>query len=211
MAGIGADSMNTGLSPRTERWWTRARGVTPWSFTACSDITSIPDAPSEICDETAAVSRPPSSSGGSCAIFSSDVPRRGPSSAVTPSSGAISLSKRPSSCARIARSWLSSANASMSSREMFHFSAIISAPRNCEISWSPYRVAQPFDPENGSEKPNGSAAVIAAAIGIIVMFCTPPATITSFVPLMTACAAKCSACCDEPHCRSIVVPGTSSG
>ena len=36
------------------------------------------------------------------------------------------------------------------------------------------------------------------------MFWTPPAMITSFVPLMTACAAKCTACCDEPHWRSIV-------
>ena len=30
-------------------------------------------------------------------------------------------------------------------------------------------------------------------------------------PDITACAAKCSACCDEPHCRSIEVPGTLSG
>ena len=30
-------------------------------------------------------------------------------------------------------------------------------------------------------------------------------------PHITACAAKCTACCDEPHCRSTVVPGTSSG
>ncbi len=59
--------------------------------------------------------------------------------------------------------------------------------------------------------PNGSAAVSAAAIGIMLMFWTPPATITSLVPLMTAWAAKCSACWEEPHCRSMVVPGTSSG
>src|ERR1700683_1500710 len=39
------------------------------------------------------------------------------------------------------------------------------------------------------------------------MFCTPPATTTSAVPDMTACAAKCTACCEEPHCRSMVVPG----
>ena len=31
------------------------------------------------------------------------------------------------------------------------------------------------------------------------------------VPDITACAAKCSACCDEPHCRSTEVPGTLSG
>ena len=43
------------------------------------------------------------------------------------------------------------------------------------------------------------------------MFCTPPATTTSAVPDITACAAKCTACCDEPHCRSTVTPGTWSG
>ena len=43
------------------------------------------------------------------------------------------------------------------------------------------------------------------------MFCTPPATTRSVVPDITACAAKCTACCDDPHWRSTVVPGTSSG
>ena len=45
----------------------------------------------------------------------------------------------------------------------------------------------------------------------MLMFCTPPATTRSSVPDITACAAKCTACCDEPHCRSMVTPGTSSG
>src|SRR5829696_1852059 len=40
---------------------------------------------------------------------------------------------------------------------------------------------------------------------------TPPATTTSAVPDMTAWAAKCTACWPEPHWRSTVVPGTSSG
>ena len=43
------------------------------------------------------------------------------------------------------------------------------------------------------------------------MFCTPPATTRSAVPLSTAWAAKCTACWDEPHCRSTVTPGTASG
>ena len=54
-------------------------------------------------------------------------------------------------------------------------------------------------------------AVMAELIGIIDMFWTPPATTRSLVPLSTAWAAKCTACCDEPHCRSIVTPGTDSG
>src|ERR1700722_3551204 len=39
----------------------------------------------------------------------------------------------------------------------------------------------------------------------------PPAITRSMSPERTACAAKCTACCDEPHCRSTVVPGTDSG
>jgi hypothetical protein len=52
---------------------------------------------------------------------------------------------------------------------------------------------------------------MAAEIGIMLMLCTPPATTRSWVPLITPCAAKCTACCDDPHWRSTVVPGTSSG
>ena len=61
----------------------RARGLRPCAFTAASDAMSIADAPSEIWLATAAVSCPPSSMVRSDAIFSSVVPRRGPSSAVT--------------------------------------------------------------------------------------------------------------------------------
>ena len=43
------------------------------------------------------------------------------------------------------------------------------------------------------------------------MLSTPAAITTSIVPDITACAAKCSACCDEPHWRSTEVPGTDSG
>ncbi len=107
--------------------------------------------------------------------------------------------------------WDSIAKSSISSRVTPHFSAIISAPRNWLTSCVPYRLTQPSEVENGSVKPNCSATSIAEEIGIMLMFCTPPAMITSFVPLMTACAAKCTACWLEPHCRSIVVPGISSG
>ena len=65
-----------------------------------------------------------------------------------PSIGAISRSNRPSSMALTARWWLSSANSSSASRLMPHFSHISWAPRNWEISWSPYRSFQPW--------PNGS-------------------------------------------------------
>ena len=48
-------------------------------------------------------------------------------------------------------------------------------------------------------------------IGTRVMLSTPAAMTTSWVPLITACAAKWSACCDEPHWRSMVTAGTLSG
>src|SRR5918993_1403474 len=40
---------------------------------------------------------------------------------------------------------------------------------------------------------------------------TPPATTTSYCPAITPAAAKCTDCCDEPHCRSTVTPVTDSG
>jgi hypothetical protein len=87
-------------------------------------------APSEIWLDTAAVRRPPSVMVLRPAIFSIVVSGRGPSSSVTAPKGRISRAKRPSAVARAARMWLSYAKASMSSRLMFHFSAIISADRN---------------------------------------------------------------------------------
>src|SRR5579863_8764978 len=43
------------------------------------------------------------------------------------------------------------------------------------------------------------------------MLSTPPATTTSYWPEISPAAAKCTACWDEPHWRSTVVPGTDSG
>ena len=60
VAGIGPVSMNTGSAPRALMWWMRARGLSLWSLTACSDASSTALAPSEIWLAIAAVSRPPS-------------------------------------------------------------------------------------------------------------------------------------------------------
>ncbi len=119
--------------------------------------------------------------------------------------------KRPSAMATRARVCEARANSSISTRLMSHFSAIISAERNWETSWSPYRSSQPGDSANGVLKPYCWATSIAAEIGIADMFCRPPATTRSWVPDMTPWAAKCTACCEEPHCRSMVTPGTWSG
>src|SRR5918993_1007082 len=99
----------------------------------------------------------------------------------------------------------------MSWRVMSHFSAIISAERNWLTSWSPYRACQPGDSANGVENPYCWPTSIAAEIGIALMFCTPPATTRSWVPDMTPWAAKCTACWEEPHWRSMVTPGTCPG
>src|SRR5580692_2576955 len=48
-------------------------------------------------------------------------------------------------------------------------------------------------------------------IGTMLMLSTPAAITRSCVPDRTPCAAKCTACCEEPHCRSMVTPGTLSG
>ncbi len=165
---------------------------------------------SQICEATAAVIRPPGASGSSPAIFSSEV-SRGHWSVPKSPTAAISRSKRPSTAAARARSCEARANSSISSRLMSHFSAIISAERNWLTSWSPYRRCQPGDSANGVVKPYCWPTSIAAEIGIALMFCTPPATTRSWVPDITPCAAKCTACWEDPHWRSMVTPGTWSG
>ena len=62
--------------------------------------------------------------------------------------------------------------------------------------------------------PNGKPYLPSATdapIGTRVMFSTPAAITTSYAPAITPCAAKCAACCDEPHWRSTVVPTVVSG
>ncbi len=117
-------------------------------------MISTAAAPSEICEDEAAVTSPSSTKhGGSWASFSYVEPARTPSSKVSrpspagsPSSvpatatlssmrarrvasGRISRSKRPSSMARAARSWERRANRSISSRVMSQRRAISSAQR----------------------------------------------------------------------------------
>ena len=53
--------------------------------------------------------------------------------------------------------------------------------------------------------------LIGVLIGTCDMRSTPAAISTSMLPDITACAAKCSACCDEPHWRPTEVSGTDSG
>ena len=158
---------------------------------------------------------PPSMTGFSAAIFSRVVSRRGPSSTVT-------VAVRPRSPARSGpRRWPAPpAGASAartppwSCRVMPHFPAIISAP--CELVRPAGRRTGPASPRCPRTGPRSARAARRPAgrrrrSGSCDMFWTPPATTRSWVPDSTACAAKCTACCEEPHCRSTVTPGTSSG
>ena len=137
VAGIGPVSMMVGSTPARAVATMRARGLSPRALARASDMISSAAAPSEICEELAAVTTPSGlNDGASAAIFSRFTGTRTPSSVsnTLPSasvSGAISRLKRPSAIARPARSWLWAANSSSSSRLMPHCSATISAESPC--------------------------------------------------------------------------------
>ena len=161
MARIGPVSIQTGSSPRTERWWIRARGVRPWSRDrAARRRSASPTEASQICEATAAVIRPPGASGSRPAIFSSEV-SRGHSSVAKRRrrevDGSISLSNRPSAIAVRARSCEASANSSISSRLMSHFSAIISA----RAELADLLVAVPLQPAGRLGERRGEAVLLA--------------------------------------------------
>ena len=104
MAGIGAVSISRGSAPARAKSTKRARGVRPSAAAFSSLMISSAAAPSVICEELPAVTRPPSSSGrndGLSLASDSIVVSRRPSSIFTsapsaPSTGRISRSKRPS-------------------------------------------------------------------------------------------------------------------
>ena len=59
--------------------------------------------------------------------------------------------------------------------------------------------------------PFSIGSVTVEPIGTWLMLSTPAATTRSWVPDSTPWAAKCTACWEDPHCRSMVTPGTLSG
>ena len=177
------------------------------------EATSSAAAASAIWLDSAAVIRPPSRSGSSAAIFAS---RGVPARALVGRHLAV---RDDLGLERARHRWRCDRPLVAGQRVTLHLGRGRSPtwPRSCRPSGtarsprSPYRSRHPADPLNGSSKPYAWPASIAAAIGIWLMFCTPPATTRSAVSLITACAAKCTACWDEPHCRSTVTPGTASG
>jgi hypothetical protein len=135
VAGIGPVSLSTGSTPTNACPATRASGVRPSLPARARDITNTAAAPSEICEELAAVWRPSSLNAGRSAASDSRVDTRIPWSRVTISpstdSGTTSRSNRPFSVASAARCCERTAQASHSARVMCHLSAIRSADSPC--------------------------------------------------------------------------------
>ena len=148
-AGTGPRPNSSGLTPAVVNATNRASGVSPSCAARSAATTMAAAAPSLICDELPAVTVPPARKAGrSPASAAADVSRRGPSStsrvvSVTcgaplpppaPSTlrtgtGTVSSAKRPASIAATARSWLRSAKASCSAREICDAAAWFSATR----------------------------------------------------------------------------------
>ena len=151
VTGLGADSTSTASSAPTTMWRMRARIGRPSASATDRSATSMAAAPSLICDELPAVmagaragSHP--AADGRPARMSVVVPGRIPSSVSTSSpvgspsgplrgTGTISAADRPSTVAAWARSWLRTANSSISSRVMPWRSARIWATSNWVMSW----------------------------------------------------------------------------
>ena len=120
-APTGPSPMTSGAQPDTAMLFTRASGSIPCSLAYASLHTTTAAAPSVRGEEVPAVTVPSAMNAG----FRSASPSRLVSSRMQPSrpmrappvsTGTISSSSRPPARAAAARRWLSSANASCSSR-----------------------------------------------------------------------------------------------
>ena len=119
--------------------------------------------------------------------------------------GMISRSNRPSSVARVASAWERTPSSSSSARGISHLSAIISAESpwltRSKRSSSAGDIAEPCSCI--TEKPSAKE--------MWPMCSTPPPIATSCTPEAIRAAAKLIPCWAEPHWRSTVVAGTSTG
>src|SRR5690349_12651464 len=86
---------------------------------------------------------------------------------------------------------------------MPHFSAMRSAPSNCEVSsyWAKYVL--------GSGRPG--PALVADPRGMRLIDSTPHVSTTSAAPDATSPAPRLVACCEDPHWLSTVVAATVIG
>jgi hypothetical protein len=119
--------------------------------------------------------------------------------------GTISRSKRPSSVARAAFWWERRPISSSSERGISHWSAIISAEMPCGTRLY-------FSSSSGGHgEPTSSTHLKLTPIGMWPMCSTPEPMATSCTPDAISAAAKFTACWAEPHWRSTVVAGVSTG
>ena len=134
---MGAVSIHTGSAPRTLMWWMRARGLgRAFDGSLGSDehgARAVRDLAGDAGGEPAAFGERLEAGH----LFGRSVTARSFVGRHARERRRSRARNAPRLWPAIARRWLSSAKASMSSRERFHFSAIISADRNCEIGWSP--------------------------------------------------------------------------
>ena len=196
--------MVTGSTPAVANACSRASGRQPCRAATSEVVTSRAAAPSEICEELPAVTTPSSAEDRAEPGQRLD---RGPTAdPLVGRNGAdrrqLAASKAPESAAAAALACERTAISSSSVRDSFHRCAMISALSPCGTSppTPAYRAIM--------RGPNGRPGpwVTVQSIGTRLIDSTPPATAMSYCPEITPAAAKCTACCDEPHCRSRVTP-----
>lgn len=127
------------------------------------------------------------------------------------STGTICDLKRPSSMARLARFWLSSAKASCSSRPIWCSAATFSAVTPM-WPWPNGSCSAPIIMSSADTSPifwpNRAAGTMC---GPRDMHSAPPASPNSQSPSMRFCATETIACAPEPQSRLTFMQGVSSG
>ena len=175
-------------------------------------------APSLIPDELPAVTLPSLRKAGlSAAIFAASVSGRGCSSRSTSSTATSSSANRPAASAAAHRRWLSSANASWSSRLTDQRSATFSPVSPIDSSGNIASIRglgnrQPSVVSYMTRSPRGNArSGFAVTSGARLIDSTPPATNRSPSPARTAWQAAVTAARPDAHSRFRVTPATESG
>ena len=210
--GSARSACRSGRRRARSRWWTRARGSQPvllHGALRCDEQGggAVGDLARERGGEPAARLERLElrhASRGSC-------PGAGPRRRATSPTGAISLSKRPSSIARIARWWLSSAKRlHVLARDVPLLGDHLGAAELRDLLRAVARRPALRARRTGCRSRAAGRASSPTRSGSCSCSGRRPPRRGREVPLITACAAKCTACCEEPHWRSIVTPGTCS-
>ncbi len=202
--------MMDGSTPASVIARIRATGSSPSACARSADITSMAEAPSEICDEVPAVTVPPCglNAGGRLARPSRVVSGRMVSSCSTsasapaaswPSTGMISRANLPSTVALWA-SWC----------ERRPSLSCASRPMPCIMAR--YSAVMPIMPAAlATFSPSLGLISTSSIIGRWPRCSTPPTRYTSPMPAMMLAAAVCRADMEEPQRRLTVCAGMVNG